>query len=196
MTSFLHPIFLALLLVVVAAPAAAEKADRGKPMEILADKSGSADLKNQVSRFSGNVVITQGTMVITADRVEVRQTPDGYHTGTAWGLPGVPVTYRQKRDNVDEYVEGAADRVEFDGKTEVLRFIGNSVVRRLRGKEVIDEITGALIVWNHASEQFSVQGAAPVGSGPAGRARAVFTPPAGSAAASTPAGGKTGAGPR
>ena len=88
MTSFLHPIFLALLLVVVAAPAAAEKADRGKPMEILADKSGSADLKNQVSRFSGNVVITQGTMVITADRVEVRQTPDGYHTGTAWGLRG------------------------------------------------------------------------------------------------------------
>ena len=84
---------------------------------------------------------------------------------------------------------------------DLARDVGDAVLRqhdhgRAGGPHVIDEITGALIVWNHASEQFSVQGAAPVGSGPAGRARAVFTPPAGSAAASTPAGGKTGAGPR
>ncbi len=172
-------------------PVLADKADSSKPMEVLADKSGTADLKNQVSRFNGNVVITQGTMVIKADRVEIRQTPDGYHQATAWGLPGVPVTYRQKRDELDEWVEGSGDRVEFDGKAEVLRFIGNGVVRRLRGKEVVDEITGALITWNHASEQFAVSGGTGGSSGAAaGRARAVFTPPPGSAAASQPASGR------
>lgn len=185
---------MALSCAALALPAAAEKADRNKPMEVLADKSGSADLQNQISRFSGNVVITQGTMVIKADRVEIHQTPDGFHTATAWGLPGAPVTYRQKRDDVNEYVEGAADRVEFDGRAELLRFVGNGVVRRLRGGETVDEITGALITWNHGAELFSVQGGTPTSANPGGRVRAVLGPRAGNAAASQPARG--GAEPR
>ena len=181
----------ALALLGPASPAWAEKADRGKPMEVLADKSGTADLKNQVSRFTGNVVITQGTLVIKADRVEVRQTTDGFYAGTAWGTAGTPVTYRQKRDGLEEWVEGAADRVEFDGKTEVLKLIGNGVARRLRGKEVVDEITGTLITWNHAAEEFSVQGGTTAtSSGTTPRARMVFTPPPGSAAASAAGTGK------
>ncbi len=177
---------LALLAALAAAwPAAADKADRSKPMEVLADKSSTNNLKDQISRFNGNVVVTQGTMTIKADRVEVRQAADGYYSGTAWGAPGAPVTYRQKRDNVDEWLEGSADRVEFDGRTEVLKLIGNGIVRRLRGKEVVDEITGSLITWNQGIEEFAVQGssAAPGSSASAPRARMVFTPPPGSAAA-------------
>ena len=122
-------------------------------------------------------------MVIKADRVEIRQTPDGFHVGTAWGAAGAPVSYRQKRDGVPEFVEGVADRVEFDGRAEVLRFIGNGVVRRLRGTETVDEITGTLITWNHGSEQFSVQGGTPTTANPSGRVRAVLSPRPGSAAA-------------
>lgn len=181
----LWPAVLACL--VLAPPAAADKADRDKPIEVQADRSGTADLLNQVSRFSGHVVITQGTMVIKADRVEIRQTPDGFHQATAWGGAGAQVSYRQKRDGVDEYVEGQADRVEFDGKSEVLRFIGHSVVRRTQGARTLDEITGALITWNHAAEQFSVQGGAPAASGADTRVRAVFSPRPPATAASAPA---------
>jgi lipopolysaccharide export system protein LptA len=178
----LSPLLLAVVLCTLTAAARAEKADRGKPMEVLADKSGTADLQNQISRFSGNVVINQGTMTIKADRVEIRQTPDGFHVGTAWGAAGAPVSYRQKRDGVNEYVEGLADRVEFDGRAEVLRFIGSGVVRRLRGGETVDEITGALITWNHGTELFSVQGGTPTAANPSGRVRAVLSPrPAASA---------------
>ncbi|MCA0243126.1 MAG: lipopolysaccharide transport periplasmic protein LptA [Proteobacteria bacterium] len=190
----LRPLRILALLAAVTAggPALAEKADRGKPMEVLADKSSTNNLKDQISRFNGNVVVTQGTMTLKADRVEVRQATDGYYAGTAWGTPGVPVTYRQKRDNVDEWLEGAADRVEFDGRTEVLKLIGSGVVRRLRGKEVVDEITGSLITWNQGIEEFAVQGAsaAPGGSASAPRARMVFTPPPGSAAASQAGSGR------
>lgn len=165
-------------------PAQAEKADRAKPMEVLADRSGTADLRNQVSRFSGSVVITQGTMVIKADRVEIRQTADGYHAGTAWGASGAPVSYRQKRDGSAEFVEGQADRVEFDGKSEIMRFIGSAVVRRLRGGEAVDEVTGSLITWNHAEELFTVQGGTATAANPGGRVRAVLAPsPAASDAA-------------
>lgn len=180
----LPALLLGLSLIATLPPARGEKADRAKPMEIQADRSGTADLQAQVTRFTGNVVITQGTLLIKADRVEVRTTPDGYHMGSAWGSAGAPVYYRQKRDGVDEFVEGVAERVEFDGKAEVLRFIGSGVVRRLAGSQTLDEITGSLIVWNHAAEQFSVQGGTPSASSPAGRVRAVLSPRPGSAAAS------------
>jgi lipopolysaccharide export system protein LptA len=179
----LRQLCLALCCALALAPSWAEKADRGLPMEIVADKSGTADLQNQISRFSGNVVITQGTMVIKADRVEIRQGADGFYMATAWGTAGAPVRYRQKRDGIDEFVEGAADKVEFDGKAEILRFIGSGVVRRLRGSQTVDEITGALITWNHATEQFSAQGGAATAANPGGRVRAVLSPRPGSEAA-------------
>ncbi len=168
-------------------PAQAEKADREKPMEVRADKSGTADLLNQISRFEGHVLITQGTMSIKAERVEIRQTPDGYYQATAWGSTGAPVSYRQKRDGFDEHVEGQAQRVEYDGRGEVLRFIGNAVVRRTQGTRTLDEITGTRITWNHAAEQFDVQGGTPTASNPDGRVRAVLSPRPGGKAASEPA---------
>lgn len=176
------------------APSArAEKADSQQPMEIRADRSGSADLLKQVSRFEGHVVITQGTLRITAERVEVRQTPEGYYLATAWGSPGAPVSYRQKREGLDEYVEGQAQRVEYDGKTEVLRLIGQALVRRMAGPRTLDEITGARITWNHASEQFSAEGGSADAAGSDARVRAVLAPrnaadagSAASAAAGTP----------
>mgnify|MGYP001291974792 CR=1 FL=1 len=61
----------------LAAPAAAEKADRGKPLSIEADQPGALDLIKQVVVFNGNVVVAQGTMAIRADKVEVRERPDG-----------------------------------------------------------------------------------------------------------------------
>ena len=69
------------------APAWAEKADRSKPMTVEADKPGTVDLQRQVVLFNGNVVIAQGTMVIRAERVEIRESPDGYRTATAIGTP-------------------------------------------------------------------------------------------------------------
>lgn len=184
----LGPLAALLLACVLASPAArAEKADSRLPMEIQADRSGSADLLNQVSRFEGHVVITQGTMLIKAERVEIRQTPDGYYQATAWGSAAAPVSYRQKRDGVDEYVEGQALRVEFDGKAEVLRFIGNALVRRTGGSRTLDEITGAQITWNHAAEMFSAQGGSSIGAGADARVRAVLAPRSTDQAASRPA---------
>jgi lipopolysaccharide export system protein LptA len=170
-----------------AAPAVAEKGDRSKPIEIQADTSGTTDLLNQVSRFNGHVVITQGTLVIKADRVEIRHTPDGYYLASAWGNAAAQVSFRQKRDDVDEYIEGRADRVEFDGKADLLRMIGRGTVRRTQGARTLDEITGALITWNNATEQFSAQSGATAASSADSRVRAVLSPRAASQAASQPA---------
>jgi lipopolysaccharide export system protein LptA len=168
---------LAAALLLAATPAArAEKADSTKPMVIEADKPGSADLQRQVVVFNGNVVIAQGTLQIRADRVEVREMPDGYRSALATGLPGKPATYRQKRDGVDETVEGAADRIEYDGRADTLRLVGNGTIRLLRAGVVADEILGALIVWDNTAELFRVQGGASSPTNPHGRVRAVLSP--------------------
>ena len=172
------------------APALAEKADRSKPMSIEADQPGSVDLQRQVVIFNGNVVISQGTMLLKADRVELRERPDGYREAKAIGSAERPASFRQKRDGVDEIVEGAAERIEFDARIDTLRFVGNAAVRRLRAGVVADEITGSLITWDNTNELFKVTGGATSPTNPSGRVRAVFAPreeAAASAAQDTPA---------
>lgn len=171
----------------VPAVASAERADRTKPMNIQADRSSTVDLQRQVTVFAGNVIVQQGTLLLKAERIELRETPEGWRSATAQGAAGAPASYRQKREGVDETVEGSADRIEYDARTETLRFLGNGVVRRLRGGTVADEITGALITWNHADQTFSVQGGPVPAPGAAsapgdGRVRVTLTPRPGAAA--------------
>lgn len=168
----------------VSAAAWAERADRLKPITIQADQTGQVDLQRQVATFSGHVVVTKGTMVIHADRIEVSQTPGGYDTAVAFGAPGRPATFRQKRDGVDEYMDGEAERLEYDGKSDVVKFIDSAAVRRLRGATTADEITGKLVTYNASTDLLSVSGgAAQTATNPGGRVRAVLSPREGSDAA-------------
>jgi lipopolysaccharide export system protein LptA len=166
------------------APAAhAEKADRGKPLVVEADQPGTVDLQRQIVVFNGNVTVAQGSMAIRADRVEVREAPDGYRTAAAIGSAARPASYRQRRDAADEWVEGTAERIDFDQRADTLRFSGNASVRRLRGAQVADEINGSTIVWDNRGETFSVTGGAATPDNPSGRVRAVLTPRQGAASA-------------
>ena len=161
----------------------AEKADRAKPLNVEADQPSKLDLQKKVVVFNGNVVISKGTLVIRAAKVEVRETADGYQIATATGSSGKPATFRQKRDGVDEHIEGQAERLEYDSKADTVRFVNSAVVRRLRGTAVADEITGSVVSYDASSEVFSVSGGAPNANGTGGRVRAVLTPREGTAAA-------------
>ncbi len=174
----------AALLALAAQPAGAEKADRFKPINIEADLPSRIDLLNQFTVWNGNVVVTKGTMVIRASRIEVRESADGYHTAVAFGTPSQHATFRQKRDVADEYIVGDAERLEYDGKSDTVRFVRNASVRRLRGTETSDEISGNLVTYDSTTEVFNVTGGAPAtAANPGGRVRATLTPKEGSAAA-------------
>ncbi|MDP1690903.1 MAG: lipopolysaccharide transport periplasmic protein LptA [Burkholderiaceae bacterium] len=169
-----------LLCAAALAPVQAEKADRGKPLTIEADQPGSVDLLKQIVVFNGNVVVAQGTMAIRAERVEVRERSDGHRSATALGTAAKPAAFRQKRDGVDETVEGSAERIEYDSRGDVVRFSGNAQVRRLRGTTPADEISGNVITYDNGNETFSVQGAAAAAGAAStagnGRVRVVITP--------------------
>jgi lipopolysaccharide export system protein LptA len=169
----------------VALPAHAERADRLKKMEVESSQPGKIDLLNQLVVFSGDVAVVKGSMSIRAARIEVRETPDGYQQAVAIGTPGQPARFRQKRDGVNEYIEGEAERLEYDSKGDLIRFTGKAHVRRLRGTNVADEVSGAQITYDNTAELFTVAGgsAAATPTNPTGRVRAVLTPREGSPAA-------------
>ncbi len=178
------------------APAAqAEKADRAKPMNIEADALRHDELQ-QVTVFTGHVVLTKGSIVLRGARLEVRQDADGYQQGVVTAESGQRAFFRQKRDTPpgapDEFVEGEAERIEYDGRADVVRLIRRGELRRYRAATLSDELTGARIVYNNATDVFTVEGGAPSAKGPAGanggRVRAVLAPrEAASAASAAPA---------
>ena len=175
-----HRFIVLLLCAAALTPTQAEKADRSKPLTIEADQPGSVDLLKQLVIFNGNVVVAQGTMAIRAERVEVRERPDGHRSATALGSAAKPAAFKQKRDGVDETIEGSAEHIEYDSRGDVVRFSGNAQVRRLRGATPADEISGSVITYDNGNETFSVQGAAAApgaaSTAGSGRVRVVITP--------------------
>jgi len=152
------------------APAQAERADREKEIVVGADKL-TADDANRTSTFDGNVVVTQGTMRMTASKVTVKEDAERHKFYVA---NGAPVTFRQKRDNVDEWVEGFADRAEFDDRNDVLKLFNRARVKRNN-----DELTGEFITYDMRRDVAEVTGA-PAGTvapNNTGRVKVIISPP-------------------
>jgi lipopolysaccharide export system protein LptA len=171
------------------ASAWAEKADKTKPMNAEADALRYDDLK-QTSVFTGNVVITKGTIIIRGAQVDIRQDPEGFQFGTAVEKGGKRAFFRQKRDVPDEWIEGEAETIFYDGKADTVSFTKNAVIRRYKGSQVNDETTGSQIVYDNVTDVFNVIGgpANATASNPSGRIRTMITPKgaASAAAGATP----------
>ncbi|MEY2618143.1 MAG: hypothetical protein RL522_1145 [Pseudomonadota bacterium] len=184
--------FLLAIATVLAAPAVqAEKADRNKPMNVEADALRHDDL-SQTSVFTGQVVATKGTILIRGARLQVRQDPEGYQYGVVTAEPGKRAFWRQKREGVDEYIEGEGTTIEYDGKADRVKFIGRAELRRYRGTVMADETQGSVITYENTTDVFTVDGATLGARQPSasagGRVRAVLTPRDPASAASAPAG--------
>jgi len=169
------PIALLIVLGLSAAPALAERADRDKPIQLEADRITVDDAK-QVQVFEGRVQLIQGTLVIHTERLVVTQDADGFQKGVAFAGERGLAHFRQKREGKDEYIEGEAERIEYDGKSEVAQFF-----LRARIKSGLDEVRGQYISYDGKSENYLVTNGpggtvvAPV-AGRDARVRAVIQP--------------------
>ena len=165
-----HVVLAAACALLLAGTAHGEKADRDQPINLEADRVTLDDAK-QIAIFEGSVVLTQGTMVIRGDRMEVRQASDGFRHGIAWGKLAY---FRQKREGFDEYIEGWAERIEYDGRAEKVQMFARASMKRGQ-----DEVRGDYISYDAASEFFQVTGGGAKAASPGnpdGRVRAVMQP--------------------
>ncbi len=171
--------------------ALAEAADRDKPIDLEADSVKVDDAK-QISTYSGNVILTQGTLIIHADKLIVREDKEGFQHSTSLGNP---TTFKQKREGKNEYMEGSAQRIEYDGRMDKVQLYTKAWVKR--GEDIVH---GDYIMYDANAEYAEVIGggstAATPGT-PSGRVRAIIQPknkkaPATDSAPAKPAGPASG----
>ena len=155
------------------APAArAEKADRDKPTQIEANRM-SADDARRLTIFDGNVVLTRGTMRLTADRVVVRQDAEGFQFATATGKPA---RFRQRQDakppeTEGQWMEGEALRMEMDDRNGKIELYDDARVKRGG-----DDVAGNYIMLDQRSDFFSVSTGKDGKEAPSGRVKATIQP--------------------
>ena len=154
--------------VLLALPAQAEKADRSKPVNLEADTVTLDDIK-KVGVYQGNVILSQGSLTLRADRVQVTQNANGLDKISASGRPAA---FRQKIDGREEFIEGFSDRIEYDSANSQLELIGQAQLRRGG-----DELRGAQISYNSNTEFYKVVGQ-PDAQTQSGRVRAIIRPKA------------------
>ena len=123
--------FLSLALLGYSSFALAEAADRDRPLDLEADTVKVDDAK-QISTYSGNVILTQGTLIIRADKLIVREDSAGFQHSTSLGNP---TTFKQKREGKNEYMEGSAQRIEYDGRMDKVQLYTKAWVKR--GEDIV-----------------------------------------------------------
>jgi lipopolysaccharide export system protein LptA len=174
---------LPILLLLLALPATAEKADREKPIELEADTVTVNDAK-KTSVYTGNVILTQGTLVIRGDKLVVREDNQGFQHSTSYGNP---TTFRQKLEGKEEYMQGSAQRIEYDGRMDKVQLYTKAWVKR--GDDIVH---GDYIMYDANAEYAEVIGGGSQAATPAtpqGRVRAIIQPkkPAGNDTPPAPA---------
>ena len=102
------------------------RGDTDQPINIDSG-SQSLDMDNNVVIFTDNVLITQGSIKITANKVTITRQEGKKETIDA---NGSPVTFQQTLDN-GKPVNGKASSVNYDLGSEFLTLIGNAELKQL-----------------------------------------------------------------
>ncbi len=148
-----------------------------EPMNIEANQLSYDDAK-QTGTFTGNVVLTRGSLILKAHRMVVSQDPKGNQFVTLYAGASKPATFRERRGaTADSWVEGqAGDRIEYNGQTEIVQLFGNGRVTLLEGSRVTDQVEGDFISYDSRAEFYTVKNQANESRGDGGRIRVTIQP--------------------
>ncbi len=133
-----------------------EKADRLQTLR-MSEKQGSAEGSKEANlkKLEGDVLITQGTMRITAERAIVKESEDGVYA-ELFGNNVNQITFRQKREGESDFVEASADRAEFDDKTGAIRLFS-----RVHFKSGGDLVNSEYMQYNTNTEKMELRNQVP-----------------------------------
>jgi lipopolysaccharide export system protein LptA len=158
------------LALLLSQPCRADDGDKDKPINFTSDTGGASSATGN-GELSGHVTITQGTLVLHADRITFKQNPDNSLSATAFGSP---VSFRQRRQGSDEYDEAYAQRIVYDGQKQLVELFDRALLKQGPTKELRSDY----ISYNRASGVASA--GAPAGTStpdkPASRVTGVILP--------------------
>jgi lipopolysaccharide export system protein LptA len=119
--------------------------DRDQPMSVEADRA-NIDNKNEISIYLGNVIVVQGSMRITADKLTVHSRNKAVEKVIA---EGEPATFKQRPDGKELDVKGKALRIEYYADTDNAIFIEQAVLEQegntFRSNRIVYDLTKDLV---------------------------------------------------
>ena len=133
----------------------AEKADKNKPIALSSDKAQFDDV-NQIYHLENNVLLIKGTLIIRGEKAQVKIDPEGYQVATIFAKQGGLASLRQRRDSgLDEYIEGQADWIQYDAKSETALLVGRAKMNQLNGTKISDQVNGDQIHYDGQTEKYN-----------------------------------------
>ena len=113
-------------LLLVVAHVSALDSDREQPIQIEADEAVRDEIVGE-TRYEGNVVLTQGSLRITADRIAIRHDAKGADAILATGQPARLV---QQPAPEQAPVEASALRIEYRRSEDLVRLIDDAKIKQ------------------------------------------------------------------
>lgn len=129
---------LASSLLAASIPAFAVTGDTDQPIHIESDQQ-SLDMQGNVVTFTGNVIVTRGTIKINADKVVVTR-PGGEQGKEVIDGYGKPATFYQMQDN-GKPVEGHASQMHYELAKDFVVLTGNAYLQQVDSNIKGDKIT-------------------------------------------------------
>ncbi|OUS30595.1 lipopolysaccharide transport periplasmic protein LptA [Thalassotalea sp. 42_200_T64] len=148
-----HKLILGIVLTFPLSSVMAAQVDFEQEIVIIAKKQ-SSDLKNKVASYMEDVKITQGTLSIEADLVQVSNQPNGVHK--IYLAKGKPARFSQILDD-GQKIELQANEISYSPATQIITIKGNASVSQ-EGSMV----KGDIITYNIATEQLSAESSSAV----------------------------------
>lgn len=125
--------------------------DREQPATIEADEV-EFDFRTGERTYKGNVVVVQGTLRITGEKVVVQYDNENQQieTATSWGSPA---TFKQRPDGKEHDVYGEGDEIVLNELENTLTLIENAVMTQAG-----NTAKGNRIVYDIATDRMTVKG--------------------------------------
>lgn len=180
---FALPVLALIVLLAAGMPyrlAIAQSAPEEPDTLVLSDTLTYDDIRRE-SVFTGNVIMTRGTMTLRAEKLVMHEDDNGFQHGTATAEGGL-VYIRQENAEKFEVIEARGLRGEYNGELDTTTVIGQAVVTRFVCGKPFDTIKGERVVYDQKTETYHAYGG-PQSAAAGGRVRSVAQPRARSEAA-------------
>ena len=115
------------------------KTDKSQPINVRADhgdfKSDPDNNSNGTGVYTGNVVITQGSIQLTADKAVLHMVDNELDTAD---VTGNPATFQQQPDNAQE-VHGSAQEITYSASKDEIVLITNARLTQTVMQQITDQ---------------------------------------------------------
>jgi lipopolysaccharide export system protein LptA len=145
-------VLLSIAALCAAASAWALNSDKDQPINIQSDHGdfqSAASTDNGTGTYTGNVVITQGSIRITADKAVLHMANGEIQSAD---ITGTPATFQQQPDS-GPLSHGVANQITYDANNNQVVLTGNADVQQ--GER---QIAGDLITYDTATEHVTATG--------------------------------------